>query len=226
MTCMAKGPENAPLGATPILPLPLGNAASRVSSTFRRYIDRVHARGEPTEPLHNAPFEESVQPPSSSACRRYDVARSKVASVAPSPLDDEPTPVLEAPGFLDKCDATQVQTNTTPTTRPPAFAATVRPAVRRGEGPAALPQETLEQAADSALLASHPDGSVSFDIVFNDEVFRDLACSVRVKDGRVVATFRARDKNLKRLLEAEAPRLRDQLEAKGLRVEEVRVEIE
>jgi len=42
----------------------------------------------------------------------------------------------------------------------------------------------------------------------------------------VVATFRVHDVNLRRLLEAESGRLRVGLEARGLKVAEIRVEIQ
>jgi flagellar hook-length control protein FliK len=86
--------------------------------------------------------------------------------------------------------------------------------------------ELLATAADSALLSTDDAGTTSFDIAFDDELFADLACRISVSQGRVVATFRVRDVNLRRLLEAETPRLRARLEERGLKVGEVRVEME
>jgi flagellar hook-length control protein FliK len=87
-------------------------------------------------------------------------------------------------------------------------------------------QDLLESAADSAMLRTEPDGTTSFDIAFSDELLSDVACRVTVAGGRVVAIFRVKDDNTRRLLEAEAGRLRVRLEERGLRVEEVRVEVE
>ena len=107
--------------------------------------------------------------------------------------------------------------------RPPPGAPSVRPSAA-GPSPArAIDQGALEQTAESLLLSANPDGSTSFDIAVRDEVFADLRCRITIDRGKVRAEFHVHDVNTRRLLEAEAGRLRAQLENRGLRVEEVRV---
>jgi hypothetical protein len=108
--------------------------------------------------------------------------------------------------------------------RPPPYAPTIRPSPRRAE-PTHVDNAHLATAADTALLSARPDGGYAFEIAFSDELFHDLACEIQVgQDGKVVAVFRVGDNDTRRLLEAEAGRLRAQLEERGLVVAGVRVE--
>jgi hypothetical protein len=104
----------------------------------------------------------------------------------------------------------------------------VRPSVRKKEAdpePSAA-SRMLESTARNAMIVEEPGGGTSFDITFRDDVFEDLACRITIHGERVIAVFRVQNQNLRRLLEAESGRLRAQLEGRGLRVEEVRVEVE
>jgi hypothetical protein len=85
-------------------------------------------------------------------------------------------------------------------------------------------EAALAQLVDTSMLVANPDGTAAFEIVFDDEVFQNLACSISVGPQGVVATFRVADANTRRLLEAEAGRLRVRLSERGLKVAEVRVE--
>ena len=79
---------------------------------------------------------------------------------------------------------------------------------------------------DTTMLIANPDGTAAFEIAFDDEVFQNLACSITVGPAGIIATFRAPDVNTRRLLEAEAGKLRVRLSERGLKVAEVRVESE
>lgn len=241
---MSPRPEDAPLGAGPMLPPPSGAAAARAKQMFDRYLDQMRGRRaqapeEQLTPVEQASVLALVAPQAVARGRRYDVALTKVtppASVLTSSSDPTlalPTPQAEP---IDSADApTHVMARAAvevaeaiddkPPMRPPPFAPTIRPPVLRREVAEQASSDALAGAADTALLVSEPDGSTAFEIAINDDLFRDLSCRVSVADGVVVATFRVVDVNLKRLLEAEAPRLRAQLEARGLKVAEVRVEV-
>ncbi len=108
-------------------------------------------------------------------------------------------------------------------TRPPAGAPSVRPPVQQRQPAAPQAEALLSLAAQTAMLRSEPGGAMSFDIAFNDDIFVDMACTISVHAGRATATFRVQDDNSRRLLEAEAPRLRDGLERRGLKVTAVQV---
>ncbi len=110
--------------------------------------------------------------------------------------------------------------------RPPPFAPMVRPSPPPRRGPDAVDQASLESMVDTSMLVANPDGSAAFEIAFDDEVFQNLACTISVTPQGVVATFKAPDVNTRRLLEAEAGKLRVRLSERGLRVAEVRVESE
>lgn len=102
----------------------------------------------------------------------------------------------------------------------------IRPSVKRPAPRApVVSKELLQKAAKGARLIAEPDGSTSFDITFNDEVFDDLSCRITVTGDQIIAVFTVQDQNLRRLLEAESGRLRAQLEGRGLRVGEIRVEV-
>jgi hypothetical protein len=231
---MSRRPEHDPPGAKPVLPPPLGPGADRARRVFEGYVKRMR-EGASLEELAAAgpvdpgppPAPASVEPafgppPASTGGRQYTLALSKVvggdeaepaavdsaaAAVAPMPLAEQVIPPRARPD------------------RPPPGAPTVRPAVQRKSDPGAVSQDLLEGTADTAMLVANPDGTTSFDIAFNDDVFPNLACRITIADGKVVATFRVEDQNLRRLLEAEAGRLRASLEDRGLKVAEVRVEV-
>ena len=107
---------------------------------------------------------------------------------------------------------------------PPPFAPTVRKSAPVPHAADVVTQELLEQTADTALLMNQPDGTASFQIAFRDEVFADLACTIsRRSDGQIAAVFQVEDDNLRRLLEAETGRLRNNFEARGLKVADIKV---
>jgi hypothetical protein len=232
---MADGPEDAPLGATPMLPPPSGIAAERAEGAFKDYLDRLRAGGGAPEPPSPAVAAASLPKPNSfTGGRRYDLALSKVET----PPLAKPTATVPSGNSLGAGPGVKVTEDSGDSPsgdprpsgslppRPPPGTPFVRPAVSRPAGPETLSQDLLESAADSAMLRTDPDGTTSFEIAFSDELFSDLACRVTVAGGRVVAIFRAQDDNTRRLLEAEAGRLRVRFEERGLRVEEVRVEVE
>jgi hypothetical protein len=235
---MAKGPEDAPLGATPMLPPPTGAAAERAEGAFKDYLERLRTEGPaleppPAPPAAPAPAGEVPDAESFGGGRRYDLALSKVGRGAPAPpqvetMEPVAPPTQPEPETVEAEDPEEspAEDAADVPARPPPGAPFVRPPVTRGPGPEAVSQDLLETAADSAMLRTDPDGTSSFDIAFSDDLFHDLACRITVNDGRVVATFRVHDDNTRRLLEAEAGRLRVRLEERGLRVGEVRVEVE
>ncbi len=183
------------MGATPALPPPAGSAARRAQDAFREYLTHHEEVGA-----------------TYGGGRRYDRALAVIGASpgAVSPPSEDATPALELPAAAQK--------------RPPAGMPTVRPSVRRARD-LPVPQELLEKTADTAMLVAEPSGATSFDIVFKDELFRELACRVTVGEGGVEAVFRVHDDNARRLLEAESGRLRARLVERGLRVQAVRVEV-
>lgn len=110
--------------------------------------------------------------------------------------------------------------------RPPRGSPAIRPSVGKNMPPQAHALSALlPEVAGGALLVAEPDGSMSFDVDFHDDVFRELSCRIRVHGERVRAVFRATDVNTKRLIEGELGRLRAQLEGRGLRVDSMEVEL-
>jgi hypothetical protein len=105
--------------------------------------------------------------------------------------------------------------------RPPPGVPTIRPPARRRYQPPPVLDELLETTDDSLLVVTNPDGSTAFDISIRDDVFDELACRITLRDRHVTATFRVADANLRRLLEAEAGRLRARLSDRGLTVDEI-----
>jgi hypothetical protein len=232
---MADRPEDAPLGATPILPPPSGAAAERAEGAFKKYVERLRSGGEnPEAPTPATAAAKLPDPDRFTGGRRYDLALSKVdlpplaQPTATTPSNDSSVadPGVNGPGEAGDSPSDDPQPAGSLPPRPPPGSPFVRPPVSRPAGPEAVSQDLLESAADSAMLRTEPDGTTSFDIAFSDELLSDVACRVTVAGGRVVAIFRVKDDNTRRLLEAEAGRLRVRLEERGLRVEEVRVEVE
>ena len=83
---MAKGPEDAPLGATPMLPPPAGAAAERAEGAFKGYLERLRIEGPtlepPPQPPPPSPPEDAPEPDSFGAGRRYYRALCKVGAGA------------------------------------------------------------------------------------------------------------------------------------------------
>lgn len=183
-------------------------------------------QGERAEPAHNP--------------RRYDLALA-VAGLAPTSGPDasdtadgnaSPSPrdltavTRDRPLPADATPATPSEpppADATAPSRPPPGAPTVRPPARRAVRPTPAFDGLLESAADSLLLVTEPDGSTAFDISIRDDVFDELACRIRLREGHLSATFRVHDVNLRRLLEAELGRLRAALADRGLAVDDVSV---
>ena len=251
-TTMGRGPEDAPLGATPMLPPPGGVAADRATRVFARYMDELRTTAVPdisecssavadiSECSSPAQTKNPELPRSGpfGGGRRYDLALEKVGLLSNEKETRAAGPVTTAVAVslaqeaettraADLSSAPVSLTSKGAAVRPPPGAPVVRPSVAAPSAVDVVPQELLQTTADSALLTNNPDGTVEFDIAFSDELFDEMACKVSIaKDGRVVATFRVHDVNLRRLLEAESGRLRVGLEARGLKVAEIRVEIQ
>ena len=220
-------PRDAPLGAKPVLPEPSGKSARRGREIFEQMVAR--GASAPAAPRPRPTF---------AGGRRYDLALSVVEAAigvppgdlsaevsAPSAAERSDDPNGRDPQQEVAVDAASARIEEALPARPPLGAPTVRPTARAPKrGSAAGTQEIMEATASSALLVSDPDGSSTFEFSIRDELFADVDCRVSLEGGLVVATFRVGDKDLKRLFEAEAGRLRVQLEERGLRVQEVRVE--
>lgn len=103
---------------------------------------------------------------------------------------------------------------------------TIRPGVP--VSPVLPPEEVpLHRTAKKVFLGENEDGAQGVSVLIRDDLFENLRCTIDVEsDGRVKATFFVKDTNLRRLLEAESGRLRDSLEARGLKVREVAVVVE
>jgi hypothetical protein len=232
-------PEDEPLGGKPILPPPSREARDRAHPLFTRLVNE-RTRTVEAEPTRVA---QPVVRPTFEGGRRYDATlayieattgpvSSAIATPARPGMDvgasagttadlgadaDEDINAAE----LARLDALASE----PLQRPPPFAPMVRPSPPKRTGAERVDQATLSGIVDTSMLVASPDGSASFEIAFDDEVFQNLACSITVTPAGVIATFKVEDANTRRLLEAEAGRLRNQLADRGLRVADVRVEM-
>ena len=173
------------------------------------------------------PRASAVAPPRASA---PPMARAPTRSdkLGLLPMEDDPTTIsedstLEPTVIHTLPDPPTREANRPAPTRPPAGAVTVRAPLKTGQKPAEVDQEAWQQTADTALLRTQPDGGMAFDVVIRDDVFADLSCTIAVHEGHATATFWVSDANTRRLLEAEAGRLRSALEGRGLRVERIEV---
>jgi len=213
-------PDSDPPGATPVLPAPGGRRAEQASAAFARF--GSGATGPQAEPTASS---SSPAPRSGRVLRQYPVALSKlaaedrsgaifagadVADFAAAPAAAETVEIVAEPGLAE---------------RPPPGVPVVRPSVRAAEAAGELPA-LPEDAAGAAMFIAQPDGSSAFEVSLEVETLGPLRCQIVVAEDGVHATFFAGDVNLRRLLEAEAPRLRNALEARGLAVQAVRVAIE
>jgi flagellar hook-length control protein FliK len=224
-------PDDTP---PPILPPPNEAALQRAKPLFDRLVGEIRAAdGAPpalalehlgaTAAAQASPVASAEAPPPVAGRRllggrRYDLATSLLPTVAGS------TPALTLQAAADPPPPQVLGAPPVPVPkRPPPGA----PAVRGPVGPAlrAAPvaEALLAQTAQAALLRSAPDGSLSFDIAFSEAAFCEMACTISIQEGRTRATFRVSDPNARRLLEAEAGRLRVGLEARGLKVDRVEV---
>lgn len=106
--------------------------------------------------------------------------------------------------------------------RPPPGVPVVRPSAPV-PSPSAVSELDLSQRTDAGMFIQQPDGATAFEVELEDATLGLLTCRVTVRDGRIAAAFVSPDVNTRRLLEAEAGRLRVRLEERGLRVDEVTV---
>jgi hypothetical protein len=218
-----------PPGAAPGLRAPSEAAMARAKPIFERLLAGARPKAPPAGKR------------AFGGGRRYDVALSLVVG-----LDEAPTPEVPEPGddevtavrpdaFAEAVTLVHIPlaepvSDDEPTSpgrpvpnRPPAGAPMVRKSVARPAAPASSPTTPPASQEDTAIVWTDEAGNRTFQINFHDDVFSNLACSIAFADGRVVATFTVHDDNTRRLLEAEKGRLRATLEARGLRVQDVRV---
>lgn len=113
-----------------------------------------------------------------------------------------------------------------PPARPPAHAPQIRASVRRPPPSPAreLPPAPWVEESTSSLLRILEDGAQAFDLAFTDPTLGPITCTITVRAGLATATFYAADADTRRLLDAEAGRLRVMLEARGLRVAAVTIQ--
>ncbi len=227
------GPHLDPLGARPVLPTPDGEPARRAREMFSAYLaeTRAYRERDRDEPVA-APQPQVFEAPPPASPRRYDLALTLLG--AAGHYDDavafDPDATQAGAARYEASAVYEASTTYAPLppapeseARPPLGAPAVRPSAPARPAPEAIDQSLLETLADNALLHQNPDGSASFEVSFNDDVFQDLACTIQLAEDGVIATFRALDANTRRLLKAEAGRLRVRLEDRGLKVREVRV---
>ena len=248
-------PEDEPLGGKPVLPPPSQQARDRAHPLFNRILSErgradapapMLALDEPTraaEPFLRTRFESG---------RSYDATLAFIQATAGPIAGFEAAPVRDRGSVADydssyAPDPEAIEADVDAAidsaelarldalyadpahgqlpARPPPFVPMVRPSPPKRPGPAQVDEAALSAMVDTSLLIASPDGSASFEIAFDDDVFRNLACSITVTPAGVVATFKVDDPNTRRLLEAEAGRLRVQLAERGLKVADVRVEM-
>ncbi len=233
-----------------MLPMPAAGAMSRAERLLGRFLGDTRRQEPSAQAAMSAARAPEPRPPSP---RRYDATLAFISGaiaageVGEARGEDDPTRVVWTPDLARaggaeeavdtqeiveelvdgelELEPSEVEESPGAPLRPPPGAPVIRPSVPAPRGAQAVDAAALETLADSGFLSANPDGTASFEIAFNDDVFSELACRISIKDGAVIATFLVGDVNTRRLLEAEAGRLRARLEQRGLRVSEVRVEM-
>jgi flagellar hook-length control protein FliK len=205
-----------------MLPAPRGRRANEVKAAFVRLGN--------TGPMSPSDSIEAV--PCSGAgpsriIRQYPIALSKVARsndescFCGEAIEEEATAESEEQSGSALLRVTSEEPLPP---RPPPGVPMVRPSV-----PAPCLSDEVqvlpESLAQAATIANNPDGSTVFTVSLELDDLGPLRCQIAFHHGEVEATFLAADVNLRRLLEAEAPRLRNALEARGLKASAVRVEL-
>jgi flagellar hook-length control protein FliK len=219
---MAHRPEDAPLGAPPVLPPPAGRPAQLAATMFAKHMrERQAASTRAANKREETPSESGpgASARASAAGRHYDLA----LAIAGAPeAAGETSPCVEAlpaaEPTLEPAPVTAAD-EATPA-RPPPGAPTIRPSARQRQ-PEAAAAAIPADLGGSMQVTSEADGATTFDLTLPDDLFENLHCQLTLRDHRLVATFRVADVNLRRLLEAEAGRLRARLEERGLKVAEI-----
>ena len=98
--------------------------------------------------------------------------------------------------------------------------------VRQGVQTASSPEGPAERHFDADLEIREVGGEQVIQFTLEDPQLGDISCSLVKAEKGISAIFKAKDVNTERLLHAELGRLRVQLESKGLRVSDMRVERE
>lgn len=98
--------------------------------------------------------------------------------------------------------------------------------VRQGVMPNNSTSTDLRRLPETDLEIRDVGGQHSLEFTLEDQELGDITCRLLRADKGISAVFQAKDINTERLLKAEAGRLRVQLEAKGLKVDDIMVERE
>ena len=167
--------------------------------------------------------------------RRYDLALAVLLGPTGSAAETtaaEGWPTTAAPAgqtvpiLSGDTPAASAAAVVSPPARPPAHAPQIRASVRRpSPSPAReLPPAPWVEESTSSLLRILEGGAQAFDLAFTDPTLGPITCTITVRAGLATATFYAADADTRRLLDAEAGRLRVMLEARGLRVAAVTIQ--
>ena len=96
--------------------------------------------------------------------------------------------------------------------------------VRQGVSAPQSQSERHEHHFDADLEIREVGGEQALQFTLEDPQLGDVSCRLLKTDTGILAVFQAKDVNTERLLQAEVGRLRVQLEGKGLRVSDIKVE--
>lgn len=86
-----------------------------------------------------------------------------------------------------------------------------------------IPQRLLDQIVQFARLITRNEQDKEMEVALRDEVFKGLRLRVRLKDGKLSATFLSDDKEVRDLFQAEKQAISSALAEKGIDVEAINV---
>jgi flagellar hook-length control protein FliK len=88
----------------------------------------------------------------------------------------------------------------------------------------ALAAELAQRIVERVRVGTNAAGKAEFQIDLRSDVLAGLSIKISGSAGRIRATFQTRDKEVKKLLETNAETLKKALTARGLTLEEMKIE--
>ncbi len=146
------------------------------------------------------------------------------------PREGKDTDEVERTGEADRGRETETRMAETPVERPGEIRVPLmRPGetVRGASGGAGLriPTDVYHRLVESVRLLKHDTGAKELNVALRAQGFEGMNLRVVSHQGQVTTTFVVDSLAQQRVLEAQLPELRSRLEAQGVQVAEVRVEL-